>query len=453
MFRYEAGTCATVADTLKGVNEFLEHVSSAHAESTRLCESALSRALKEWEAELDVLSENIHALALESGRGLLPRVSAGDPLPLDALNALNTGIRECESKLGDPQSQSDVIPTQLLACNAGGKLYVNLGKKVVALCDRTLNTWSDILRTRLSNNILKGGVHPGFDAADAKISGERAEFFQRLCCQYSDVLARSDHFPIYETVPCKSSVIVIASWNVLEFPRLSGVESAFFSSCGRHVAPGLKPVIDGVQPHCCRLLTGLSRSSKELPWLLDAMCSRTVIQKHSDQVLEWLRSTLEGVCSIVTLQEVSQDMKERIRSEADLKGWWTHFSACAGAAGKCDAITAIISRLALEDPTEFVCEANKKVRQFAAARLDDTWIVSVHIPHAKYGACNEDMASAVLARVSTQFLRDGNSVICAGDWNADVRIVSRASRGQLFAPSGETQFMTRHTIDGVIKLS
>ena len=75
------------------------------------------------------------AAVASAAHEIMPKVRAGELLPVDSLEALNAAIQNSEARYGTCL-KSDVIPEQLLASAHGSKLYGNLLKKVETLCGR-----------------------------------------------------------------------------------------------------------------------------------------------------------------------------------------------------------------------------------------------------------------------------------------------------------------------------
>merc|ERR1712227_814413 len=74
-------------------------------------------------------------------------------------------------------------------------------------------------------------------------------------------------------------------------------------------------------------------------------------------------------------------MRSRLVRQAQEAALNIHFSKSNPDAGKCDAMTCIISSQPFDEVAEFVEQAEgTKLRYFAAVRQGLTWIVSCHVP-------------------------------------------------------------------------
>merc|ERR1712196_51162 len=73
------------------------------------------------------------------------------------------------------------------------------------------------------------------------------------------------------------------------------------------------------------------------------------------------------------------DMQSCLQNEAAAKGWHIHSSTSNPDAGKCDAITCVISRTPFEEVSEFMDADGKKLRYFACGRHGHVWIMSCHV--------------------------------------------------------------------------
>lgn len=384
---------------------------------------------------------------------LLPRITSKEALPQDAVLALDAALEAGERPYGPPR-KSDRIPEQLLKAEPGGKLYPNLVKKVEAVCTRGREEVQRRCREALAEQLLQGGQQEALDTARREAAEERATALQQGIERHALALAQSDHQPVAERLALEEQdPLHLLSWNVLEFPSIGAS----------------KPVVDGVGPYCDQLQKSLDRKgSEEKQLLLDAMTSEPVISRHYELVLQEIRDALvvRGVAAAL-LQEVSTELGGRLTEVCAQQGWDICLSAANEDPGKCDAITAIISREPLDEKDAVVVQENKKVRSFAAARLGTTWLVSCHVPHeevskkkgeAKGG--NVEVACRVLRQLAERLppgapgpaAAPATALAAVGDLNADVRAVAAQLGVPLLAPAGATQLGIAEPIDGVLLL-
>lgn len=250
------------------------------------------------------------------------------------------------------------------------------------------------------------------------------------------------------------------SWNTLEFPLMDGE--------ARQASPSA--VYDGINPVCDALLGILARKgSDQKQFLVQAMALRPVGELHADLILQEVQhALLERQVKAVLLQEVSRDMQARLVKQAETSGWSVHFSKANPDAGKCDAITCVVSRESFDEVAEFEQSEGTKLRYFAAARQGHNWFVSCHAPgevltkqQVKDGVPthgNAARATRIFRQVVEQFLGgEAQQLVAGGDWNTDVRILHQnlvsepcCSALQLHAPDEATCLDVEWPIDSIL---
>lgn len=213
----------------------------------------------------------------------------------------------------------------------------------------------------------------------------------------------------------------------MEFPRL-----------------GVQPMTDGLIPMCDLCVKHL-QCKEDRQTLLDAMSSETSITKHAEYVINTVSNALEARgCEVALLQEIGSDIQGQLMQLCQQKGWHVCFSAGNPDPTKCDAITSIIAKKPFDQQMPFDFQENKKVRQFAAARLGTAWLVSCHVPLSNQvtDEQKQDVGVRLVQELSQRFFGSGWVLCVGGDWNANINGVK--NRIQANIPYGCSQ-VTVHT--------
>eukprot|EP00929_Paragymnodinium_shiwhaense_P091231 TRINITY_DN51252_c0_g1_i1.p1 TRINITY_DN51252_c0_g1~~TRINITY_DN51252_c0_g1_i1.p1 ORF type:complete len:481 (-),score=108.38 TRINITY_DN51252_c0_g1_i1:17-1459(-) len=352
---------------------------------------------------------------------LLDAISKNAALPRERLEALNKAVELIEQPY--PSTKSDALPEQLLAAEQGSKLYPGLVKKVEAVCKRLASDVEKRCLEALRSKLAAGGVDLQLDEKCAQSRQRAEEAFQKLTERSSDVLRLSDHCPVL--LPKVTATESLLTWNVLEFPS----------------AESKKPTIDGINPVVGQILAALNRKgADDHSILLRSMSLEAIAAQHVAFVVAFVMETLKTRADIVLLQELNHETVAQLRSICSENAWGCVFSGANDEDGKCDAITAVLSRRTFDEQSQMSVQEGKKVRQFAAGRLSDTWFVSCHMPmdesQAKKkkgvaGSCDGEIAARGVRQAIDEFLlgKDAKQLVIGGDWNTDLRLLHEKLTG------------------------
>lgn len=437
------------AQTLQGICQFLDEVKAAQTEFTRSEDSAVAAVLAMHESTLKAHAAQSFAQVSAIANQLLPQVRAVPAMPLsqDLLSQLNTAVQACELRYG--MRKTDTIPINLLNAQPDGKLWPNLVKKVEGLCGRQILDLEKRESDAFKHQLLNGGCDANLDAQRAAFEANLKQTKQSLWQKYAQILAPSDHLPVIKTVPAGARSLSVMTWNVMEFPQVAQVS-------GR-VLDGLVPMVD--------LIVKNTQRKEERYCLLDAMSSDEVIAEHLNQMVAKISDSFEtkGV-DIILLQEVGKDAQAQIHQACHQKGWHCCFSTGIEEVNKCNAITAIVSKIHFDEQTQIEVQEARKVRHFAAVRLGTAWVVSCHIPLGSQTTeeQKQDVGARMVQEISQRFFRYGSGImlIVGGDWNSDVNgVKNRLSMNMPYGISqlqvhtdAKTAYGADFPVDGILSL-
>lgn len=381
---------------------------------------AVAAALRDFDAELDSQAQEMFRHIQHMSTTILPLAQASQPLDMHMLEALNMHIRSIESHFGSHTGKSDALPDSLLGAKPGSKLYPSLVKKLEAINSRSLAEVRSREAERCRARLLCGGLHQSLDERRRLLAESAAARRAQIASQFAPELSDSDHLPVYESLQQGGRGLVrMVTWNVLEFPcpQSSSVEQVY----------------DGVRPVCDMLLRSVDRKGEEnMSVMLGVLGSDAAIIRHTERVLAFVRKMLadSGNADIVLLQEVGEPIRESLVDLCVSNGWSAHFSTKISDPKRCDAMTAILARCSFDEVAEYEVQRNNKIRNFAAARLGTTWVVSVHLPlFSGQKKEKEDLSGShgsyilkVLHQLWQHFGRlEGTEVLAGGDWNEELR--------------------------------
>lgn len=432
------------AAVVKGIKAFMDEATRVDEEFRQLWRETVDSFQRQREPELKEHAAEVQGAVMNLAKELLPKVQAQEPLPLELLQQLNAAVQRFESRYSGALGKSDLLPEQLLTAAPGSKLYPGLLKKVEAICHRSIADFEQREVDTFRAWLQQGAHVADFDTKVKALSEDRESKIKRLVEMHQDCLVQSDHLPLIDEVQLGDGHIKVMIWNTLEFPSLNS-----------------SPVTDGILPYCSEVTATLERkTAEERALLLGALCSEAAIRGHIDLIWTKVRDFLEDCDGVVLLQEANKDVVAKVKEECDQRRWTALFSQANENSSKCNAITGIVSKQPFDQEAQVEVAENKKLRFFMAARQQDTWFVSCHVPlvvgKTVAPKANEDLATKVLEQIASD-LPGARTLVAGGDWNADVyEVASRKPTGRplrLYAPSGRTAFGNHHTIDGVFCLS
>lgn len=208
------------------------------------------------------------------------------------------------------------------------------------------------------------------------------------------------------------------------------------------------------------------------------MRSKSVVTKHLDLVLGELQAAIssERGLDAVFLQEVNDNLSRRLVTLCAKYGWSAHFSKSSGEQGKCDAITALLSRRPFDETSEHDVVEGHKHRRFVSGRWTNSWLVCCHMPQEasqkerrkrKLGDDSweeGEMGVRVVRQLVDRFLLGHSEpraiqLVVGGDWNTNTAKMAKLAEAEfttakvaLFAPTTSTCLDVEWPIDAFLSV-
>lgn len=445
----------SLGEPLDSISAFLSEAKVIRDQFKSCEDQIVGAVLVEYSETLKQNAAQTFAAVSAAADELLPKAREQAALSAHALDALNTAIQAHEMRYGC--TKSEVIPVTLLMAKdkPGGRNYPTLVQQVETLCSRSLSELEERENSAFKAQLLRGGAHQALDAQLADLKTRLKPSMQNLYQKYGQVLAQSDHTPVYQKIGSGEKELSIMTWNVMEFP-------APVREVGKEL------VLDGLQTFCDLVIKDLKRE-EDRQLLIDSLSSEDIIAQHAQQVLHTIQDAFEvRDVDVVLLQELSYDVQEQIKDLCKGKSWYTCFSSGNADSSKCDAITGIISNKDFqeEEAGGVEIQEGKVVRFFAAARRQNTWLVSCHVPlvsqerEQREGA-KQEVGVKVVQKLVQELHGKGKSLVVGGDWGTDVKGVQNRLSVQM--PYGcseskaytdtKTCFGASVPVDGILEVS
>jgi len=246
-------------------------------------------------------------------------------------------------------------------------------------------------------------------------------------------LVWSDHKPIRATL----GTMRVAAWNILE-----------------RKPNGVHPVLS--------ILTFVKGSKEErknsVARLQHTLLHPSAVVAHAHAVVQW---TLEALKThdAVCLSEVGAPVVTALQN-TDLvvsisKPTQHHSlnpSRITKDGGACEGRTAVVARSGKIFP-DIPVMVGTKVRSLACLRLNNVFIVSVHVPRRAGGnsRCPEAGGGLFAAREALQTMSE--SLLAVGDWNGNVELIGGIRVGKPTTFADVVLHPKSHGIDGALSLS
>lgn len=436
-------------EPLRSISAFLDEAKPVKAQFAQAEELIVGTVIAQHAEALKQTAAQTFEVVSAAGAELLPKAQEQAALSPDTLDRLNTAIQACELKYGCKKSET--IPFNLLRAKPGTRLYPNLVDQVKLLCAKTLAELEAREIAAFRAKLLEGGHNPALDTQIADLKATLKQNMSGILQKYGQVLSSPHHRPVYKSVGSNDQKLSVLTWNVMEFPE-----------AGREA--GKDPIVEGLSPFCDRVVKDLQRED-DLQLLLESLSSEEIISQHCNQVLNVVRDAIEtrGVDALV-LQELGRDIKRQLEKLCDNRFWHVHFSSGESDTDKCAGITALLSKEEFQEVEGEGVEVQegKIVRHFAAARRNNFWVASCHVPVS--GQVTEKAKQDVCVKVVQKMVQElhgkGRTLVLAGDWGADVKTIhSRVSRDLPYGCSScsvhaddEACFGIGFPVDGILEI-